>query len=183
MAPMPFRLVVVVAVCSLVAGSCTGGGDGPVRVSTAPSGAAIVVATGAGLPSTVSDLPAMDAEGFHDLLERAKGTPLVVNFWASWCEPCAREAPMLARAARTHRDVQFLGVDILDSKDGALQFIAEHRVPYPSLFDPSGDIRTDLGSLGQPVTVFYTADGAQVAKIDGELSPDVLRSNLILIEP
>jgi thiol-disulfide isomerase/thioredoxin len=183
MAPMMFRLLVVLAICSLMAGSCTGGGDGPARISSASSGAALVVATAAGLPSTVSDLPASGVEDFRDLLERAKGTPLVVNFWASWCEPCKREAPMLARAARANRDVQFLGVDILDSKDGALAFIADHRVPYPSLFDPSGDIRTDLGSLGQPVTIFYSADGAQVAKIDGELSPEVLRSNLTLIEP
>jgi cytochrome c biogenesis protein CcmG, thiol:disulfide interchange protein DsbE len=183
MTPMTSRFLVVAAVCSLVAGSCTGGTDGPARTSPAPSGAAIVVATGAPIPTTVSDLPAVDVGGFHDLLDRAKGTPLVVNFWASWCEPCTREAPMLARAARTHRDIQFLGVNILDSKDGALQFVADHDVPYPSLFDPAGDIRTDLGSLGQPVTVFYTAGGAQVAKIDGELSHGVLRSNLALIEP
>jgi thiol-disulfide isomerase/thioredoxin len=173
-------LALALALVASIGACSTGGHAGG---STTPSGAAIVVATGAGLPTTVSELPPMDVEGFHDLLERAKGTPLVVNFWASWCEPCTREAPLLARAARAHRDVQFLGVDILDSKDGALQFIADHRLPYPSVFDPAGDIRTDLGSLGQPVTIFYTTGGGQVAKIDGELSPAVLRSNLALIEP
>lgn len=181
MAPMTLRCLVVALVMVLGIGACSSNGEP--GGSPAPSRAALIVASGAGLPSTVSDLPAMDVEGFHDLLERVKGTPLVVNFWASWCEPCKREAPMLARAARSHPDVQFLGVDILDTKDGALQFIADHHVPYPSVFNPDGGIRTDLGSLGQPVTVFYTADGAEVAKTDGELSADVLRSNLALIDP
>jgi cytochrome c biogenesis protein CcmG, thiol:disulfide interchange protein DsbE len=181
MAPMTSRFLSLGLVIVLGIGSCSGereDGGSPV-----PTGAALVVATGAGLPSTVSDLRTMDVDGFHDLLERVSGTPLVVNFWASWCEPCKREAPMLAHAARTHPEVQFLGVDILDSKDGALGFIAEFEVPYPSVFNPDGAIRTDLGSLGQPVTVFYTSGGAEIAKIDGELSRDVLRSNLALIEP
>jgi thiol-disulfide isomerase/thioredoxin len=165
-------------------GACTFGDDSPPSPvpSPVPSRPAIVVATGAPIPPTVSELPAMDVQGFHDLLDRVKGTPLVVNVWASWCEPCDREAPMLARAARQHRDVQFLGVDILDSIEGALEFVAKHDLPYPSVFDPSGAIRTDLGSLGQPVTVFYTAGGAQIAKIDGELSEAVLESNLALID-
>jgi thiol:disulfide interchange protein len=51
-------------------------------------------------------------------------------------------------------------------------------VPFPSLFDPDGAIRTDLGSLGLPVTVFFDADGNQVAKVDGELSQSALDEHL-----
>ena len=55
--------------------------------------------------------------------------------------------------------MQFLGVDILDSRDGARGFIDEHGLTYPSVFDPSGNIRDSFGVIGQPVTVFYDADG------------------------
>ena len=55
--------------------------------------------------------------------------------------------------------MQFLGVDTLDAREGAEGFIAEFGVPFPSLFDPDGVIRTDLDSFGLPVTVFFDAEG------------------------
>ena len=66
--------------------------------------------------------------------------------------------------------MQFLGVDTLDAREGAEAFIAEFAVPFPSLFDPDGAIRTDLDSFGLPVTVFFDAEANQVGKVDGELS-------------
>jgi cytochrome c biogenesis protein CcmG/thiol:disulfide interchange protein DsbE len=123
----------------------------------------------------------MDVDGFHGLLDELDGTPVVVNIWASWCEPCKTEAPMLSAAAAQNSDVQFLGVDVLDSRDGAERFIAEYSIPYPSVFDPDAAIRTDVASFGVPVTVFYAADGEQVAKVDGELSQEALDENLAAI--
>ena len=134
-----------------------------------------------GLPTSVTELPSADVETFRALLEDLRGTPVVVNLWASWCEPCEREMPMLAQAARADPDVQFLGVDTLDSREGAEEFIAEFGVPFPSLFDPDGVIRTDLDSFGLPVTVFFDADGNQVAKVDGELSRTALDEHLAAI--
>ena len=138
-------------------------------------------ATSPRLPTSVTELPSADVETFRALLEDLRGTPVVVNLWASWCEPCEREMPMLAQAARAHPDVQFLGVDSLDSREGAEGFIAEVGVPFPSLFDPDGVIRTDLDSFGLPVTVFFDADGNQVAKVDGELSQARLDEHLSAI--
>ena len=121
------------------------------------------------MPSTAAELPTADADGFRSLLDDLRGTPVVVNLWASWCEPSS-EMPMLSEAAAGHPDVQFLGVDTLDSREGAEEFIAEYSVPFPSLFDPDGAIRTELGSFGLPVTVFFDAEGNEAAKVDGELS-------------
>jgi peroxiredoxin len=91
--------------------------------------------------------------------------------------------PRLSAAAVEHAGVQFLGVDTLDSRSGAESFITRHAVPFPSLFDPDGAIRTDLGSFGLPVTVFFDADGNQVAKVDGELSQSALDEHLNEIAP
>ena len=74
--------------------------------------------------------------------------------------------------------MQFLGVDTLDAREGAEAFIAEFGVPFPSLFDPDGVIRTDLASFGLPVTVFFDAEGNQVGKVDGELSQSTLDEHL-----
>ncbi|MFN8232957.1 MAG: thioredoxin domain-containing protein [Actinomycetota bacterium] len=111
--------------------SCGGGG------STAPSGEpALIVAAEAGLPETVDELPSVDVDDFHDMIEAAYGTPLVVNVWASWCDPCRRETPMLADAARAHPDIQFVGIDVLDTRSGARSFLAEHGVRTPASSTP-----------------------------------------------
>lgn len=134
-----------------------------------------------GLPSTVAELPVTDAAGFRQLLDDLRGTPVVVSLWASWCEPCTREMPRLAEAARSNPDVQFLGVDTLDSRDGAERFIERFDVPFPSLFDPDAAIRTDLGGSGLPITVFIDAAGEQVAMVVGELSQADLDEQLTAI--
>jgi thiol-disulfide isomerase/thioredoxin len=163
------RSIVLALAATLTLAACLGSSsDDP----TSPSMA---------LPSTADELPAADADAFRGLLADLQGTPVVVNLWASWCEPCKREMPMLSRAAADHPDVQFLGVDTLDSREGAEAFIAEYSVPFPSLFDPDGAIRTELGSFGLPVTVFFDAEGNEVAKVDGELGQSALDEHLAAI--
>lgn len=172
--------VPVVVLASLALGAC---GD-PSTTASASSSPALVAVDGVdGLPDTVAELPPTDVEAFRALLRELRGTPVVVNLWAAWCEPCTREMPRLSAAASAHTDVQFLGVDTLDSRQDAEDFIAEHEVSFPSLFDPDGAIRTDLGSFGLPVTVFFDADGTQVAKVDGELSQSTLDEHLAAIAP
>ena len=135
------------------------------------------------LPTTVDALPPTDVAGFHELLGQLKGTPVVVNIWGSWCGPCISEAPMLTTAARANPGVQFVGVDILDSRAGALGFLTTYQVPYPSLFDPAAAIRIDLGAIGQPDTYFYDANGAQVSEVIGILSQTTLDAGLAKIAP
>ena len=131
------------------------------------------------LPTTVAALPSMDVDGFHELLGQLKGTPVVVNVWGSWCPPCIAEASLLHDAAARYGDrIQFVGVDILDDRGDAAGFIAEHGLLYPSVFDPDGAIRDDLGSVGQPVTVFIDADGNEVDRVDGQLSAESLQEGL-----
>lgn len=131
------------------------------------------------LPADPLELPSMDFATFQALLDQLEGTPVVVNIWASWCGPCYAEAPDLARAAREYGDrVQFLGVDILDSRESAREFIRRFDWPYPSVFDSTGSIRDRLGFFGQPITIFYDADGDQVMVWNGAISPEKLEEGI-----
>jgi cytochrome c biogenesis protein CcmG, thiol:disulfide interchange protein DsbE len=127
------------------------------------------------LPTQVAQLPTFDVQTYQRLLTQLRGTPVVVNVWAAWCGPCKAEASLLLGGSNTYGDrVQFLGIDILDSIDGARGFIDEHGLTYPSVFDPSGAIRDSLGMIGQPVTVFYDADGNVAMTYPGQLTQKVL---------
>jgi cytochrome c biogenesis protein CcmG/thiol:disulfide interchange protein DsbE len=176
------RTFVPVLLLALLVSFALGACDEPAASGPASSSPALLAVEGVdGLPDTVAELPPTDVEAFRALLLELRGTPVVVNLWAAWCEPCRREMPRLSAAAATHTDVQFLGVDTLDSREDAEDFIARYEVSFPSLFDPDAAIRTDLGSFGLPVTVFFDADGTQVAKVDGELSQSALDEHLATI--
>jgi thiol-disulfide isomerase/thioredoxin len=171
-------LAAPIALLVVVLSACGGGASYPSATDVVPT-PAVLVSPVPGLPTTVDELPEMDVAGYDALIGELHGTPVVVNVWASWCGPCQAEAPRFTAAAAAYGDrVQFLGVDILDDRDSARGFIAEHGLPYPNVFDPGGLIRTDLGSIGQPVTAFYDAEGNLVAKVDGEISEQDLAANL-----
>ena len=101
-----------------------------------------------------------------------RGKVVVLNAWASWCEPCKQETPALVRSAARFSpdDVAFIGLDAFDSKDSADRFVAEYGMSYPSLFDPDGSI---LGSLpgvppkAVPSTLILDRDGRIAVRIIG----------------
>jgi cytochrome c biogenesis protein CcmG, thiol:disulfide interchange protein DsbE len=131
------------------------------------------------LPADHLALPDFSPAQFQQLLEELRGTPVVVNVWGSWCPPCRTEAPELAAVSKTYQGrVQFVGVDILDQREPARAFIEEFGWPYPSVFDPEGDIRDALGYVGQPVTVLYDEAGDSVFVWSGAISEDILVEEL-----
>ena len=174
--PRSRTLLTLLPLLALLSTAAACGGSGPDPAGPADAGPPAQNATTAALlPTHVADLPTFDVNTYQQLLTQLNGTPVVVNVWAAWCAPCKAEAPLLHDATATYGDrVQFLGVDILDSKDGARGFIADHSLEYPSVFDPTGAIRDSLGMIGQPVTVFYDADGTMVSSWDGQLSQKAL---------
>jgi cytochrome c biogenesis protein CcmG/thiol:disulfide interchange protein DsbE len=131
------------------------------------------------LPENRLALPEYDLARYEALIDELRGTPVVVNFWGSWCPPCRGEAPELARSAREFEgEVQFLGVDILDHRQPARDFILEFRWEYPSIFDPRAEIRDGLGYVGQPITLIYDTTGELAFEWVGPVNADLLRREI-----
>lgn len=118
--------------------------------------------------------PLLDGSGTL-ALEDLSGKPVVINFWASWCQPCDEEAPLLKAAYERYGDrVQFLGVNAKDSLTEAKEKWAEWDLGYPSVRDETGKIYSDFGLTGQPETFFVDADGRLVEHVAGPLFEDDL---------
>lgn len=90
-----------------------------------------------------------------------RGQVVVINFWASWCGPCAEEAPGLQAAWENYRDqgVMFIGVDWVDAEANALDFIAKYGVTYPNGADLGTDIADQYHIRGVPETFIVDRNG------------------------
>jgi len=108
-------------------------------------------------------------EGSRVGLESLRGRPLVINFWATWCVPCLEEHAALTAAARTFREVQFLGIVYEDDEATTRAFLAERGSSYPSLLDPEGRAAIAYGVFGVPETFFIDGAGRIVEKHVGPL--------------
>lgn len=101
-------------------------------------------------------------------LAALRGKPTLINVWASWCDPCRKELPMIARLHDTGK-VRVLGIDIEDPQPGtALELAAESGVTYPSVADTAGDTKSPLQIVGVPQTIFVRGDGSVAATKRGE---------------
>lgn len=129
-----------------------------------------------GAPAPDITIQSLDGRDFR--LADLRGTPVVLNFWASWCVPCRQEAPVLAAAARANKGrVQFLGADIQDTDEGARAYEAEIQSPYPVGPITRGSYR-DFGVTAPPETYFIDRRGVVVSKILGPV--DSQRMKLFL---
>ena len=100
-----------------------------------------------------------------------RGSPVIVNFWSSWCTFCRNEAPLLNRASRftAKRGVVVLGVDQEDKPADARRFLAKHRVTYATVAAPGRANRAWTRTI--PDTFFLGRSGRVVYRVVGELTP------------
>jgi thiol-disulfide isomerase/thioredoxin len=120
----------------------------------------------------------IDAQGYARILQQYRGKPLLVTFWATWCEPCRDEYPMLNELAKQYapKDLKVVGVNLDDDGDLILmrRFLARYKPIFPNYRKKpgaEGEFRQAVlagwtGSL--PVTVFYSKDGQQINSMLGE---------------
>jgi thiol-disulfide isomerase/thioredoxin len=139
----------------------------PGRTQTADAGKATPHAGKAAGPA---DPPLIDLAGYRQLLAKYKGKPLVVNFWATWCEPCRDEYPMIVQLAKEFKPqgVNVIGVDMDDESDMNLvrRFIARTQPQFPNYRQKPGiDLDAFYDGVNpewkgtMPQTIFYGRDG------------------------
>jgi thiol-disulfide isomerase/thioredoxin len=130
-------------------------------------------------PAHSVNLPDLRGRGtFH--LSSVAGKPIVLNFWSSTCAPCKQETPAMASVARSlGSQVEFVGIDTVDARSRAIEFIARYKVPYQIAFDPDGQLADKYGVPGLPVTFFLSPSATTVIGENiGALTAPRLRSIL-----
>jgi thiol-disulfide isomerase/thioredoxin len=163
-----FVLLVAAAAVLVVLAGCSGGGLGentdqqlvpPPDRKAAPK----------------VDVPALDGDGRLTLAAH-RGTPVVLNFWASWCEPCQRETPELVAFAKRHPDIAVVGLAVNDVPADARRFARKEGVTYELGVDRDADAAGEFGVSGLPVTAIIDADGRLASTYIGEISEAQLES-------
>ena len=132
-----------------------------------------------GRPAAAFTLTAFD--GAPVSLGALRGKVVVVNFWASWCNPaCYDEAPVLEQAWRSYRDrgVVVIGVDIQDTPEAANTFIQRFGLTFANAPDPQGKVAVEYGVYGVPETFFVARDGTIRAKHVGALTDAAIKEKL-----
>jgi cytochrome c biogenesis protein CcmG, thiol:disulfide interchange protein DsbE len=179
-------LVVLVVVAVVVpAGAALLGRRQPVtglEVRTPPS----TVSTAAQAYPPGTPAPALRLQGLDGGrvdLAAFRGRPVVVNFWATWCDPCVREFPLLRAAAASHRPDRLAVVGVLtnDRPAAARAFVRRHGATWPVALDPNAATATAWGAVGLPHTFFVRPDGTLASHQLGELTQAALDRQLAQI--
>jgi len=123
--------------------------------------------------------------GTHLSIPDPRGRPLVVNFWASWCAPCAEEAPLLQAAFERYRNrgVLFVGVQTQDRDHygAGARFIDRFGWTFPVGMDNDSSVAVAYGLFGVPETYFIDRHGIIVYKRTGVLTDRTLAKGMAAI--
>ncbi len=144
------------------------------------------VAEGRRLPAPERQVRMLNDDKLVSLAEY-RGKVVLLNFWASWCEPCKQEAPAIERAAQKYKDRDFvvIGANVDDLSKDANEFIIEHHLSYPNLRYSSTEATRDFGTRRMPETFVIDRDGKVAALKRMQIDDDWIESVLppILDEP
>lgn len=143
------------------------------RTRRAEVSVAGVAEVGSPVPDFV--LPSLDGNGDVRLAD-LRGRPVIVNFWASWCNPCREEFPLLKEALRDHRSesLAVVGVTYQDIPADSRAFVDKMDATWPQGIDEGGVVAKAFGVRAIPQTFFVSPDGTIVARVFGITSQDKL---------
>jgi peroxiredoxin len=130
-----------------------------------------------------------DARGGTLRLSDLQGQPVLLNFWASWCDPCRDEMPMLVQADARHRDggLAIVGLNLQEPDEKVRNFADEYGVTFPTVIDRDGEVagvwKLDGPWDGIPTSYFIDAKGVIRSVVYGPLSEKTLEDKLETILP
>lgn len=138
-------------------------------------------------PPMAPDFKMMDADGNEVHLSDYTGTPIVLNFWASWCGPCKMEMPEFNdKYQELGGEVQFLMVNMTtsyrESLEKAQTLIAEQEYVFPVFYDTEGDAAATYGVYSLPTTIFIDAEGRAIAQATGAIDAETLQTGIDMIK-
>jgi cytochrome c biogenesis protein CcmG, thiol:disulfide interchange protein DsbE len=166
--------VAVLVPLALLVMILAGRGEDDDAPSAMPDGA--TVAGRAELGSVAPDFALESLAGGQVRLSDYRGTPVVVSFIASWCNPCEKELPLLEKTRNADREAfAVLAVTYRDLRGDTEDFVDRLGVTFPALFDGEGDVARAYGVRAIPQTFFIDADGVirdRVFGIDDQQSLD-----------
>ena len=131
-----------------------------------------------GQPAPPLSIQPLDGQRIQ--VAQLRGSPVVLNFWSSWCGPCVQELPVLTAAHESHPNVAFVGAAMQDTSGGVAAFERTHPHPYPAGPIVDGTYQS-YGVFGPPVTVFINGQGVVTASFSGPLDATTLDHYLSLI--
>jgi cytochrome c biogenesis protein CcmG/thiol:disulfide interchange protein DsbE len=172
-------ITLVVALLGLLAWTLLG----PKSADTAQSGR--VNAPGVFIRFTNRQAPNFTLTDFNSgkkvSLSDLRGKTVIVNFWASWCDPCQTEAPLISNYVKqnTNGNVVVLGVATWDTNSNAEKFIQQYGLTYPIGADSSGNIAIDYGVAGVPETFIVSPTGELMGKFPGAVENTAQLSNAL----
>ena len=174
------RLELLVVVLAVLATACSGTAQGAASDGfVGGDGTGVVIAEAEREPAPDVDGTTLDGEPLA--LSDLKG-PVVVNFWASWCGPCAKEAPALQNVADAYSGrVSFVGVNVKDQPAAARNFESDFGVEYPSWEDEAASIAASFGGIGPaalPSTIVLDAEHRVAARLFGAVDEPKLADHL-----
>lgn len=117
-------------------------------------------------------------------LSELKGSPLILNFWASWCSTCAGEASILESFWKKHGGdkMRVIGIAVHDKKDDVLSFLKTAGKTFAIAIDEEGKISLNYGVTGVPETVFINAQGVVIHKEVGPLTTALLEKMFLKLK-